>query len=332
MTDLAELDVLDDPDRPEVADTLASPDVSASHDLRRSSDVPDTSVTDGESDAADEGHSTAPIGHHRHPSMVRIVEPIPPLGHPDGLRGTGATTPTGSSEHPGTVRVVEPIPPLRHADDLRGPSDTPPTVPSEQPNIVRVATPIPPSGHAIDLDAARSAVSDLLVALGQNLDDAELLETPKRVADAYAELLTPEPFTCTTFPNDGHYDEMVIARSIPMHSLCAHHLLPFIGVAHVAYLPGERIVGLSKLARIVDHFSRRLQNQERLTTQVADWLCDNLAPKGVGVLIEAEHLCMSLRGVQATGSRTVTSAVRGKLRDDPRTRAEFLSLARGTTP
>jgi GTP cyclohydrolase I len=195
-----------------------------------------------------------------------------------------------------------------------------------------VATPpAPPAGRPIDVIAARHAVADLLDALGQDQSDPELDDTPRRVADAFAELLTPEPFSCTTFPNDGGYDEMVIARSIPMHSLCAHHLLPFIGVAHVAYLPGERIVGLSKLARVVDHFSRRLQNQERLTTQVADWLCENLSPKGVGVLIEAEHLCMSLRGIQATGARTVTSAVRGKLRDDPRTRTEFLTLARGTT-
>lgn len=194
------------------------------------------------------------------------------------------------------------------------------------------ATPPPPAARRpIDFAAAQMAVTDLLVALGQDPTDPELRETPRRVADSFGELLTPEPFSCTTFPNDGGYDEMVIARSIPMHSLCAHHLLPFIGVAHVAYLPGERIVGLSKLARVVDHFSRRLQNQERLTTQVADWLCDNLSPKGVGVLIEAEHECMSLRGIQAKGARTVTSAVRGKLRDDPRTRAEFLALARGTT-
>lgn len=193
-------------------------------------------------------------------------------------------------------------------------------------------TPTPTTTSHIDPVAARRAVSDLLVALGHDPSDPELRETPRRVAESFAELLTAEPFECTTFPNDGHYDELVIARSIPMHSLCAHHLLPFTGVAHVAYLPGERIVGLSKLARVVDHFSRRLQNQERLTTQVADWLCENLAPKGVGVLIEAEHLCMSLRGIRAEGAHTVTSAVRGKLRDDPRTRAEFLSLARGTNP
>jgi len=195
----------------------------------------------------------------------------------------------------------------------------------------RTATPATPSaGRPIDLSGARMAVADLLVALGQSGTDPELVDTPRRVAESFAELLTAEPFSCTTFPNDGGYDELVIARSIPMHSLCAHHLLPFIGVAHVAYLPGERIVGLSKLARVVDHFSRRLQNQERLTTQIADWLDEHLAPKGVGVLIEAEHLCMSLRGIRAGGAHTVTCAVRGKVRDDPRTRAEFLALARNS--
>src|SRR3712207_5037936 len=130
----------------------------------------------------------------------------------------------------------------------------------------------------------------------------------------YAELLTPSPFTATTFRNDGGYDELVVARDIPFHSLCEHHLLPFVGRAHVAYLPGERIVGLSKLARVVDHFSRRMQVQERLTTQIASWLTDTLQPKGVGVVLEAEHLCMSLRGVQKTGSETVTSALHGTVR------------------
>jgi GTP cyclohydrolase I len=120
----------------------------------------------------------------------------------------------------------------------------------------------------------------------------------------------------------------VVARGIPFHSLCEHHLLPFVGVAHVAYLPGERILGLSKLARVVDHFARALQVQERLTVQVAGWLERELDPKGVGVVLEAEHMCMSLRGVQKAGSTTVTSALRGAVRDDPRTRQEFLALAK----
>jgi GTP cyclohydrolase I len=151
--------------------------------------------------------------------------------------------------------------------------------------------------------------------------------TPRRVAAAYAELLTPREFSLTTFPNDEGYDELVLARDIPLQSLCQHHLLPFTGVAHVGYLPGARILGLSKLARVVEMFARRLQVQERLTKQVADWLQDHLEPKGVGVVIEAEHLCMSMRGVQARGCRTVTSALHGLLREDARSRAEFFALS-----
>jgi GTP cyclohydrolase I len=184
----------------------------------------------------------------------------------------------------------------------------------------------PPAAPGIDLRAAQDAVRDLLVALGRDLDDAGLRETPRRVAAAYAELLAQEPFALTTFPNDAGYDELVVVRDIPVHSLCMHHLLPFHGVAHVAYLPGERIVGLSKLARVVELFARDLQLQERLTMQVATFLREHLQPKGVGVVIEAEHLCMSLRGVQKAGTRTTTSALLGLLRDDPRTRQEFLSL------
>ncbi|HKP88862.1 MAG TPA: GTP cyclohydrolase I FolE [Thermoleophilaceae bacterium] len=186
-----------------------------------------------------------------------------------------------------------------------------------------------PAGPGIDLAAAERAARDLLVALGANLEDESLRETPRRVAAAYAELLTPQPFSLTTFPNDEGYDELVIARSIPFHSLCEHHMLPFHGVAHVAYLPSDRILGLSKLARVVELYARGLQVQERLTTQVADWLDERLAPKGVGVVLEAEHLCMTLRGVQKPGALTVTSALRGLVRDDARTRQEFLSLARG---
>jgi GTP cyclohydrolase I len=178
----------------------------------------------------------------------------------------------------------------------------------------------------VDLDAAEGAARDLLVALGADLESDHLRETPRRVAKAYAEMLTRRPFNATTFPNDEGYDELVIVGEIPFQSLCAHHLLPFQGKAHVAYLPGERLIGLSKLARVVELYSRRLQLQERLTTQVADWLEEHLQPRGVGVVLEAEHLCMSLRGVQTSGSNTVTSALRGAVRDDARTRQEFLSL------
>lgn len=181
--------------------------------------------------------------------------------------------------------------------------------------------------ETVDSRAAERAVADLLAALGRDPSSPHLADTPRRVADAYAELLTPRDFNLTTFPNDEGYDELVLARDIPVQSLCRHHLLPFHGVAHVGYLPGQRILGLSKLARVVEMFSRDLQVQERLTTQVADWLAVHLAPKGVGVVIEAEHMCMSLRGVRATGSRTVTSALLGLLREDPRSRQEFFALA-----
>jgi GTP cyclohydrolase I len=180
----------------------------------------------------------------------------------------------------------------------------------------------------VDLRAAEQAVTDLLLALGQDVDSEHLLETPARVARSFAELLTPSTFNPTTFPNDQGYDELVVARDIPFHSLCEHHLLPFRGIAHVGYLPGARILGLSKLARVVELFSRRLQVQERLTQQVADWLEQHLEPKGVGVVLEAEHLCMSLRGVRSTGSLTVTSSLTGIVREDPRTRTEFLALTR----
>jgi GTP cyclohydrolase IA len=190
---------------------------------------------------------------------------------------------------------------------------------------------IVPGGQGIDLRAAERAVADLLVALGRDPSSEHLADTSRRVARSYAELLTPPDFDFTTFPNDEGYDELVLARSIPVHSLCEHHLLPFHGVAHIGYLPGMRILGLSKLARAVELFARDLQVQERLTQQIADWLQDQLAPRGVGVVIEAEHLCMSQRGVRAAGSRTVTSALHGLLRDSPASRQEFFALT-GLTP
>ncbi|MFK4086097.1 GTP cyclohydrolase I FolE [Kribbella sp. NPDC020789] len=196
--------------------------------------------------------------------------------------------------------------------------------------------PVPPlrivaGREHIDLPAAERAVADLLRALGRDPDSAHLADTPRRVAHAYQEMLTPREFSLTTFPNDEGYDELVLAKDIPVQSLCEHHLLPFQGVAHVGYLPGERILGLSKLARVVELFARDFQVQERLTKQVADWLQNQLAPKGVGVVIEAEHQCMSLRGVRAAGSRTVTSSLHGILREQPSSRQEFFALT-GLTP
>src|SRR4051794_14373240 len=179
----------------------------------------------------------------------------------------------------------------------------------------------------VDIVAAEQAVADLLVALGHDPRSEHLQDTPRRVARAFEEMLVPRPFNVTTFPNDEGYDELIVARDIKFHSLCEHHLLPFFGVAHVGYLPGTRIVGLSKLARVVEYFARGLQVQERLTKQVGDWLSDELAPRGVGVVIEAEHLCMAMRGVRSPESRTVTSSLHGLLRDAPRSGAESLPPA-----
>jgi len=206
------------------------------------------------------------------------------------------------------------------ADLARDPQDVLPH--REEARRLRVLHPRRP----IDLPAAERAVADLLRALGRDPADPHLAETPRRVAGAYAELLSAPAFELTTFPNDEGYDELVLAVDLPVRTLCEHHLLPFSGVAHIGYLPGDRILGLSKLARVLELFARDLQVQERLTQQIADWLQENLEPRGVGVVIEAEHLCMSLRGVKAVGSRTITSALHGLLRDDARSRQEFFSL------
>ncbi len=194
-------------------------------------------------------------------------------------------------------------------------------------SALRVAT----EDGRIDLAAAERAAGDLLRALGVSTESESLRGTPGRMARAYAELFSPRPFDLTTFPNDEGYDELVLARNIPLRSVCEHHLLPFTGTVHIGYLPAERILGLSKLARVAEHFSHRPQVQERLTKQIADWLAEQLAPKGVGVVIEAEHTCMTLRGVQAVGSSTVTSTLLGTLREDPRSRTEFFALT-GVNP
>lgn len=170
---------------------------------------------------------------------------------------------------------------------------------------------------------AEAAVRELLVALGRDVDSEHLAETPRRFVAGLVELLTPVDFTPTTFPNTEAYDQLVLVRDIPFHSLCEHHLFPFRGVAHIGYVPGDRLLGLSKLARVVELFARDLQVQERLTRQVAEWLQDQLEPRGVGIVIEAEHMCMTLRGVQAAGSRTQTSAFLGVLAEEPAMRERF---------
>ncbi|MBB3040433.1 GTP cyclohydrolase I FolE [Nocardioides sp. LMS-CY] len=180
----------------------------------------------------------------------------------------------------------------------------------------------------VDVHAAEAAAVDLLRSLGLDLADESLAATPGRMARALAEMLSPTAFEMTTFPNDEGYDELVLVRDLPVRSMCEHHMLPFVGVAHVGYLPGDRIVGLSKLGRVVDHHARGVQTQERLTQRVARHLEEALAPSGVGVVIEAEHLCMTLRGVRAPGATTVTSALLGRLREEPASRAEFLALTR----
>ena len=184
-------------------------------------------------------------------------------------------------------------------------------------------------GQPVDLDRIEAAVAEILVALGEDPSRDGLQETPARVARMYAEVCSglhedPADHLIRTF--DLEHDEMVMVRDIPVYSLCAHHLLPFFGVAHVAYIPqkGGMITGLSKLARLVDGFSRRLQIQERLTSQVASAIQHTLEPQGTLVVIEAEHLCMSMRGVQKPGAVTVTSAVHGVFRDEVSTRLEAM--------
>ena len=178
----------------------------------------------------------------------------------------------------------------------------------------------------VDVDAAQAAVRALLMALGEDPTSPSLQDTPARVAGAFEELLSPRAFDLTSFPNDEGYDELVLVRDIPFASLCEHHLLPFTGVAHVAYIPGQRILGLSKLARVVELFSRRLQVQERLTAEVADCICEHLQPKGVAVVIEATHACMTARGVNTPGVLMTTSRMMGTFRSDERSRKEVLAL------
>jgi len=193
-------------------------------------------------------------------------------------------------------------------------------------------------GNRINMNQKKieQAIYDLLVAVGEDPQREGLLETPKRVANMYAEIFSgletdPKQFL-KTFNEPQQHDELVIVRDIPLYSVCEHHLLPFIGKAHIAYIPKNgKIIGLSKFARIVDCFAKRPQVQERLTAQVADFLYENLQPYGVAVLIEAEHLCMTMRGARAAGSKTQTSALRGIMRTDAKTRAEVMSLLTGGT-
>lgn len=182
----------------------------------------------------------------------------------------------------------------------------------------------------MDKERIQNAVREILIAVGEDPDREGLLETPKRVANMYVEIfagLTEDPKQHIKLFNEQSNDEMVIVKDIPFYSMCEHHLLPFFGKAHIGYIPSDnKIIGLSKLARIVDNFAKKPQVQERLTSDIADFLNDNLQPKGVAVIMEAEHMCMTMRGARAAGSKTQTSALRGIMRTDAKTRAEVLSL------
>jgi GTP cyclohydrolase I len=173
-------------------------------------------------------------------------------------------------------------------------------------------------------------VRAIIETLDDNPDREGLIDTPRRYEAFLDEFLSPEEFNPTVFTNEG-YNEMVIQRNITFYSICEHHLLPFFGTATIAYIPGDKIIGLSKLARTVDHFSRRLQNQERVTTQIADFLQSELSPKGVGVVLTARHLCMEMRGIKKPAAYTTTSCLYGLFQTNSSTRTEFLDLARTTS-
>ena len=185
----------------------------------------------------------------------------------------------------------------------------------------------------MDKERIEKAVRELLLAIGEDPDREGLVETPARVARMYEEIfagMEDDPKKYLKVFNEDNNDEMVVVRDIPIYSVCEHHLVPFFGKAHIAYIPGDgKVIGLSKLARIVNCFAKKPQLQERLTAQVADFLDENLHPKGVAVVIEAEHLCMTMRGARASGAQTRTSALRGMMKSDARTRAETMTLLSG---
>jgi len=187
----------------------------------------------------------------------------------------------------------------------------------------------PPKKAKVDIERIKKAVTEILTAVGEDVQREGIRETPKRVAEMYSELLAgmredPKKHLRSVFSEN--YDEIVLLRDVPFYSICEHHLMPFIGKAHVAYLPKGRVLGVSKLARVVDCFARRLQVQERLTEQIADFIMESLKPKGVAVVLEASHSCMTIRGIKKPGSVMVTSSLRGIFRKDPKSRSEVLGL------
>ena len=262
------------------------------------------------------------------------ADPRPPISAtPPSATPSIGTTPSISA--PPNITATPPVPTISTA-----PVSVPRSGPEEVP-VVSIATlptppePDAPEGGGVDRERLIHAVEELLIAIGEDPERDGLLRTPERVADMYAELVSglhEDPARHLDVRFDADHDELILVRDIPFASLCEHHLMPFSGKAHLGYIPGVdgRITGLSKLARLVDGFARRPQVQERLTTQVADAIEARLNPRGVVVVIEAEHLCMSMRGVKKPGATTVTSAVRGVLRDDAAARAEAMTILHGS--
>jgi GTP cyclohydrolase I len=198
---------------------------------------------------------------------------------------------------------------------------------SKNKSLVRANRPA--VARKVDIERIEKAVKEILLAVGEDVEREGLKKTPTRIANMYAELLAgmhedPKQHLRSVFTED--YDEIVLLRDIPFYSICEHHLMPFIGSAHIAYLPSGGILGVSKLARIVDCFARRLQTQERLTGQIADFIMNNLKPRGAAVVLEASHSCMTIRGIKKPGSVMVTSSLRGIFRRDPKSRSEIMSL------
>ena len=191
-----------------------------------------------------------------------------------------------------------------------------------------------PGGEHLDKERIRRAIRDILEAIGEDPDREGLIDTPKRVADMYEEIfagLHKNPQDEIRIFHEESCEEMVLVKDIPLHSICEHHLLPFTGVAHVVYIPGgNRLIGLSKIARVVDVVSRKPQLQERLCSEIADTIMKAADPMGVAVVVEAEHLCMTMRGIKKAGSKTVTSALRGRMKTDAKTRSEAMSLIQGS--
>ena len=184
----------------------------------------------------------------------------------------------------------------------------------------------------VDKERIKQAVREIIAAVGENPNRDGLIETPRRIADMYEEIfagLRTDPYKFLNVTFDEAYSEMVVLKDIPFYSMCEHHFAPFHGVAHVAYIPKGRVVGLSKLARVVEAYARRPQVQERLTAQIADTIMEGLDPKGAAVVIQAEHTCLTMRGIKKPGAKMVTSAVRGLFKDHPPTRAEFQAILRG---